>query len=285
MLYLVLAVIVSSAVAIIMRFGEKHIKNNFAMFMSNYFVCSLIAFLFMEDKRLFVPREGLAFAIGLGLFSGCLYLMSFVLMKYNISKNGVMLTSVFMKLGVLVPTLMAITVFSESPTALQIAGFVLAIAAIALIYIEPGAAREGEKRGKTGVGMFLLLLLIVSGLTESMANTYDKVGVSAVKDHFLLVNFLTAFTLATLFTILKRRPVSWKDVVFGVAIGVPNYFSTRFLLLSLGELPAVVVYPVYNIGAIILIGAAGLFIFKETLSKKKIVGYIMIIAALLLLSL
>lgn len=280
MLYLILAVLVSSAVAIIMRLGEKHIKNNFAMFMSNYFVCSLIAFLFMEDKRLFVSREGLPFAVGLGLFSGCLYLMSFVLMKFNIGKNGVMLTSVFMKLGVLVPTLMAITVFRESPTVFQVIGFVVAIAAIMLIYLEP----SGEKK-LSKAGIFLLLLLIVSGMTESMANIYDKVGVSAVKDHFLLVNFLMAFTLATVFTIAKRKPVSWKDIAFGVAIGVPNYFSTRFLLLSLGKLPAVVVYPVYNIGAIVLIGAAGLLLFKEKLSRRKLIGFIMIIAALVLLNL
>lgn len=280
MIYLILAVLVSSAVAILMRLGEKHIGNNFAMFMSNYLVCSLIAFLFMEDKHLFVMREGLPFAAGLGLFSGCLYLMSFVLMKFNISKNGVMLTSVFMKLGVLVPTLMAVVIFREAPTVFQIVGFAVAIAAIVLIYLEPGG---DNKLSKTGI--FLLLLLAVSGLTESMANIYDKLGVSAIKDHFLLINFFVAFLLATAFTLIKHKPVSWKDIAFGAAIGVPNYFSTRFLLLSLGRLPAVVVYPVYNIGAIVLIGAAGLVMFKEKLSGRKLIGFILILAALVLLNL
>lgn len=280
MIFLILAVLASSAVAIIMRVGEKHVTNNFAMFTANYAVCSLIAFLFMEDKRLFVMREGLPFAIMLGLISGCLYLSSLMLMKLNITRNGVMLMSVFMKLGVLVPAALAMIAFHEAPTALQITGFVLALAAIVIIYFEPGKA--GTSRGNSTV--FLLLLLIVGGLTESMANIFDKVGVSAVKDHFLLCNFFTAFLLAGAITLIKRKRVTWKDIVFGVMVGLPNYFATRFLLLSLGRLPAVVVYPVYNVGAIVLISLAGILLFKEKLSNRKLIGFALIVAALVLLN-
>lgn len=282
MVYLILAVLASSAVAIIMRLGEKHVKNSFAMFMANYIVCSLIAFLLVEDKALFAPREGLSFALLLGLGSGCLYLTSLALMKLNISRSGVMLTSVFMKLGVLVPAMIAIVFFRESPSALQIIGFVLAVAAILLIYLEP----KGEGKAASGkASVFLLILLFVGGLTESMANIFDKLGSPALKDHFLLFNFFTAFLLSLGVTLIRRQKVSWKDIVFGAAIGVPNYFATRFLLLSLGSIPAVVVYPIYNVGAIVLISLAGLLLFKEKLSTRKLMGMVIIIAALVLLNL
>ncbi|MBO4385369.1 MAG: DMT family transporter [Clostridia bacterium] len=281
MLYLILAVLASSAVAVIMRFGEKHIKNNFAMFAANYIVCSAIAFLFMKDKNVFVYREGLPFTLVLGLISGCLYLTCFVLMKLNISKNGVMLATVFMKLGVLVPTGMAVAVFHETPSVFQIVGVVLAVAAIIIINVSPQEKDKGTK--KTAV--FLLLLLIVSGFTESMANIYDKTGSPALKDDFLFFNFVTAFLAAAIITAVKHRPISWKDVAFGVMIGVPNYFASRFLLLSLGSVPAVVVYPIYNIGAIVLVGAAGLLLFREKLSARKYIGFGLIAAALVLLNL
>lgn len=281
MIYLILAVLSSSAVAIIMRLGEKHIKNNFAMFMANYFVCSTVAFLFIKDKNIFAMQEGLPFTIVLALISGCVYLLNFVLMKLSISANGVMLSSVFMKLGVLVPTAMAITVFGEKPTVFQIIGFALAIAAIIIIYAEP----KGEKSGVKKTAVLLLLLLIVSGMTGSMANIFDKRGTAALKDNFLFFNFFTAMLLSAVITLIKRQPISWKDIVFGVLIGVPNYFASRFLLLSLGYLPAVVVFPIYNIGAIVLIGLAGLLIFKERLSAKKYAGFGMIAAALVLLNL
>ncbi|MCR5808280.1 MAG: EamA family transporter [Clostridiales bacterium] len=280
MIYLILAVLASSSVAIIMRLGEKHIKNNFAMFMANYFVCSLIAYLFMGGANPFAVREGFGFALGLGLFSGCLYLLSFTLMKYNISRNGVMLSSVFMKLGVLIPAVMAIAAFGEKPTVLQIIGFALALAAILIIYLEPGKA-GGERR----TALLLLLLLLVSGMTESMANIYDKNGAADMKDRFLFFNFLTAFFLATAVTLIGGKRVSWKDIAFGAVIGVPNYFATRCLLLSLGQIPAVVTYPIYNIGAIVLISLAGLLLFKEKLSGRKLIGFVIIIISLVLLNL
>lgn len=281
MLYLILAVLASSAVAVIMRLGEKHVKNNFAMFAANYIVCSTIAFLFMKDKNIFVSREGLPFTLILGLISGCLYLISFVLMKLNISKNGVMLSTVFMKLGVLVPTVMAVAVFHEAPSVFQIIGVLLAVAAIIIINVSPSEKNAGT--GKTAV--FLILLLIVSGFTESMANIYDKTGSKDLKDYYLFVNFVTAFLAAAVMTAVKHKPISWKDLLFGVIIGIPNYFASRFLLLSLGSVPAVVVYPIYNIGAIVLVGAAGLLLFKEKLSARKYIGFGLIAAALVLLNL
>lgn len=283
MLYLVIAVLVSSLVAILMRLSEKHVTNNFAMFAANYFVCASIAFAFTHNKNVFAPHDGLTFALCLGLISGCLYLTCFVLLKKNIGLNGVMLSSVFMKLGVLVPAIMAVVFFRESPTVLQTVGFALAVTAIFVIYIEP--KNSAGRRGFTSASLLLLVLLIVSGLTESMANIYENLGEPDIKDNFLFFNFATAFILALSITVIGRKRVTWKDVLFGVMIGVPNYFCSRFLLLSLGQLPAVVVYPIYNVGAIVLIGVAGIFLFREKLSPRKWIGYGLIIAALILLNL
>lgn len=296
MIYLILAVLCSSAVNVLMRLSEKHAKNSFVMFMANYAVCSLIAFLFMEGHRPFAPQEGMRFAVLLGLVSGAFYLGSLTLLRLNIARSGVMLSSVFMKLGVLVPTLMAILFFHEKPTVFQIIGFAIAIAAIVLIYLEPkksagesldaasSARGAAGAAGAAGAGAFLLLLLIVSGLTESMANIYDELGAAAVKDHFLFCNFLTALALAGIMALIRHERVTWKDIAFGILIGVPNYFCTRFLLLSLSSLPAVVTYPVYNIGAIVLISLAGLLLFKERPGKRKLIGLAMILAALALLN-
>ncbi len=278
--YLIIAVIVSSLVAVLMRFSEKRVTNNFAMFMANYFVCALTAFILTPDKNVFAPRAGLPFALCLGLVSGCLYLTCFVLLKQNIHLNGVMLSSVFMKLGVLVPVIMAIVFFRETPTVFQIVGFAAAVAAILIIYIEPGA----QKQRFSTTSLLLLLLLIVSGLTESMANIFEKLGESDLKDNFLFFNFLTAFLLSASITAIKHKPVTITDILFGVMIGVPNYFCSRFLLLSLAELPAFVVYPIYNVGAIVLIGLAGMLVFKEKLSARKWIGFSMIIFALVLLN-
>jgi Membrane transporters of cations and cationic drugs len=286
MLYLILAVLMSSSVSIIMRWGEKHVKNNFAMFLANYITCSLIAgfFLMQSGKPLIVQGSESAFAAILGAVGGVLYLSCFVFMKYNITKNGVMLSTVFMKLGVLVPVLMSVIIFREKPTVWQIVGFALSIAAIVIIYLHP-KDEKAEKRSRVNASiLFLIALLILGGFSESLANIYDKFGDAELKNHYMFCIFACAALLCAIILIIKRKPIGRKDLLFGVMIGVPNYFSTRFLLHALSSVPAVVTYPVYNIGAIVIVGLFGIFVFGEKLNARKAIGFFMIAVSLVLLN-
>lgn len=282
MLYLILAVLASSAVSIIMRHGEGRVKNSFAMFMANYFVCSAIALFFVLSGDKPVSSEGFPFALLLGAFAGVMYLVCFVFLKYNITRNGVMLASVFMKLGVIIPLLIAIIFFGESPSAVQIIGFIIAAAAIIIIYFE----KDTEKKKRKGLSSaaLLILLFIIGGLTNSLANIYEKLGSAQFKNHYMFFTFFAAFLISTAITLIKKRGVHKYDLIYGAAIGVPNYFATRLLILSLSSVPAVIVYPVYNVGAIVLIGLAGMFIFRESVKGRRLIGYLMIITSLILLN-
>lgn len=277
MIYLLLAVLSSACVSIFMRLSKNHIKNNMAMFTANYFLCAVMSFLFMEEKRT-GGTDGLTFAVLLGLFSGILFLLSFVLLEKSIKINGVTISATFMKLGVLIPTMMAIVVFGEKPGIYQIAGIALSILAIFVINSEKG---EKEKAGSVAL---LLILLLGSGLTDSTINVYDKVGASALKDHYLLFTFLSACFISFAFWIKEKQKVTLKDVLFGFLIGIPNYFSSRFLLLALHSVDAVIIYPAYSVLTILAISAAGYLIFKENLEKRKLYGIGIILLALVMLN-
>ena len=75
------------------------------------------------------------------------------------------------------------------------------------------------------------------------------------------------------------------DVLFGLLIGIPNYFSARFLLLSLSSVPAVAAYPTYSVGTIVLITLVGVLLFRERISRRQALALLMILAALALLNL
>lgn len=279
MLNLILAILSSSLVSIFMRLGEPKVKNTMVLFLSNYTVCSLTSLYFMGGQPLIPAGEGVGFAAGLGIIGGILFLVSFALLRLNIRKNGVVLASIFMKLGVLVPLVMAIVFFGEKPGFIQILGFVLAVAAIILINLESGTASAA---GNTGL---LLLLLLLGGLADSFVNIYDKVGVPAWKDHFLFYIFLSAGILCLITALIQRQRTGIADVLFGILVGIPNYFSSRFLLLALSHVPAIVAYPVYNVATIVLISLTGVLVFREKLSHRKMAGIAMILLALVLLNL
>lgn len=278
MIYLLLAIISSSLVSIFMRLNEKHISNQMGMFMSNYIICMLLSYIFMNKQLHYSINQSTITMIVLGIMSGILYLTSFVLLKINMKYNGMVLSSTFMKLGVLIPTLMAIAFFHEIPTFFQIFGILLAVLAIIIIHFDKDALSQGSRK------ILLLILLVMNGLTDAMANIFEQLGNMNDKDGYLLITFFIAFLLATLLACKNQTKITKKDVLSGIMIGLPNYFSSRFLLLSLSSLNAVIVYPVFSIATVIVITMTGVFFFHETLNKKKIYALLLIIISLCLLN-
>ncbi len=277
MIYLLLAITCSALISICMRMSEKHIHNEMGMFMANYAVCILLSFVYMNGKMVF-PTEGLPVTVGLGIINGFLFLSGFLFLKLNMKHNGIVMASTFMKLGVLIPTLMAIVVFGEMPQWTQIIGIFIALAAIVIIHFEKDAIQE------TGKKLWLLILLLVSGITDSMANIFDKVGNVEGQDAYLFITFFVAFLLALVYAVRGKTKISAKDVLFGVIIGVPNYYSARCLLLALGSVDAVLAYPTYSVATIVVITVVGILAFKEKVSAKKMLALGLIAAALVLLN-
>ena len=280
MLMLLLAIACSVIISVIMRVSEQYIRHRMAMFAVNYAVCLLLSRLFVGSVPLFDFRQGFGTAAALGAFSGLLYLLNFMLLQWNIRESGMVLSSASMKLGgVLVPVLVSMLFFGGTLHTRQIVGTALAFAAILLMNLERGAFRlDGLKSG-------LLCLLLCSGITDSMAGIYDQAGVPAFRNHYLFFTFLAALLIALGSALFKKEKPRSADLLFGVLVGVPNYFSSRFLLLSLEQVPAVVVYPVFSIGTLLIISIIGIAIFREHLSRQKLCAMVLIAAALLLLNL
>ncbi len=278
MLCLVLAIISSMLVSVCMRIGEARAKNKTSMLAANYLCCTLLAGLFAGSFSL--SGGGVPVMLALGLVSGFFYLVSFLMMQWNVSRNGVVLTATFMKLGILVPTLLAVAVFRETPSVLQIVGFLLALAAILMIQLDTS---KGPIRAGSGLG--LVALLLCGGLGDGMSKFYEAWGAPALSGAYLQFTFLTALVLCVLLCLKRRERLTPTDALWGVIVGVPNYFSSRFLLMSLSSVPAVVAYPTFSVGTIVAVTLVGLLIFRERLSRRQIAALAVILAALALLNL
>ena len=91
--------------------------------------------------------------------------------------------------------------------------------------------------GKAASSLGLVLLLVAGGATDAMSKVYEELGVSALKNHFLLYTFMMAFALCVVVCLVKKQGVTKEDVGFGLVIGIPNFCSALFLLLSLADIP------------------------------------------------
>lgn len=277
MIYLLLAIASSTMVSVFSRMSTGRVKNRNVMVAFNYLACSVTGFALMRTLDVFPAAPGLDVAIWMAVIGGAMYLCGFELLQWNISKNGVVLPATFQKLGVLVPTVLALVVFREKPTAMQAIGFVTAIAAIFMI-----RGGDGEKRKGSTLG--LIALLIMGGSVDAMGKFYAEWGNPQIKNHYLFYVFFCAFVYAVALCVITKQMPALLDAVFGVLVGVPNYLCSRFLLLSLADVPAVVAYPTFSVGTIVCVTLIGCICFRERLSRRQMIAMVIILAALAMLN-
>ena len=277
MLYLILAILSSVLIALLMRISAGKIKANISMLAVNYLVCLLLAAGYSRFQVFSFRAAGFPAAVGMGAVNGVFYLLGFLLLQINTRKNGVVLSSVFLKLGLLVPIVVSVFLFGERPALLQILGFILAVAAIILINYEKNTSLRGPR-------MALVLMLLAGGSGDAMSKVYEVLGTAAYGDSFLFYTFVSAFLLCVVLILWRKERPGKQELLFGLLIGIPNFFSAKFLLMALGQLPAVVVYPTFSVATILLVTLAGVCLFRERLRRAQWASLAVILVALVMLN-
>ena len=278
MISLCLSVLSSSLVSIIMRLSGSRVKHNLGMLTMNYIVCSLLAGFFGGFSGAFdLSNSRIGATLAMGTVNGVLYLAGFVLMQLNIRKNGVVLSSIFQKLGLLVTLVVSVVFYREIPTILQSSGFALAVFAIVLMNYRKGS---GNVRSRGG----LISMLLACGMGDAMAKVFTESGAAALESQFLFYTFAVAMLLCFVCMTVKGQRIGMQEAVFGFMIAVPNFFSSKFLLGALESLSAVIVYPVFSVGTILVVTLTGVLAFRERLNKRQWIAMAAILAALVLLN-
>lgn len=275
--YLLLAILCSATIAITMRLSSGKVKGQYSMLAANYLVCGILGAIYSDFSLLTAQAEGLVITLGLSALNGVILLSGLVLLQISTRKNGIVLSSLFMKLGLLVPFVVSILAFREMPTGLQVAGFCVAAAAIVLFNWK-------KDNGPSRFGFGLILLLLASGGCDAIVKVFEVLGPEALSNHFLCLSFSVAFLLCLGLVMGKKERFEASALVYGSVVGVANFFTSKFLLASLGQLPAVVVFPSYSVATMLVVTLTGVVFFKERLDKRQWIAFATVIAALIMLN-
>jgi drug/metabolite transporter (DMT)-like permease len=230
-------------------------------------------------RALSIPASA-AWALLTGIPSGVLYFLGFIYLQKAVRESGVSLAGSFSKMGVLVPLILAILLWKELPTGVQWIGILLALVSILLANIDlshPAGVMAGFKP-------VLLILFLTVGLSEFSNKVYQRYGVLEMKSLFLFFVFTTALVISGWKTFSQRKRIHFSHVVTGIAVGIPNYFASYFLILSLSRLKTAVVFPVYSAATIVLLSLSGWLFFRENLKTRERVAVGLTVAALVLVN-
>ncbi len=279
---LAMAVICTASLTLLMRLFSTSRGNRYGMILGNYLTCTVIGFLLLPEKAMLLHAHPAAIICGIA--GGFLFVLSLVCMQSSIAVSGAILTSAFSKLGLIVPLALSIFLFHETPTLLQGAGLLIVLCA----FLVMNRSSSAEKQPQEFHLLSLLIVLLTNGMADAMAKVYSTAQLPEEEPFYMFVLFLCASVLTSFLLLLETRrtgrKASLKDLVSGIAIGIPNYFSSLFLLAALRSIPSFITYPVFSAGGILLVTAAGILLFHERLSRNQMLGLMMILVSLVILN-
>ena len=278
MIALLLTILCSSSIALIIKYNDTRDGNPLLLLAGNYLIAAIISFGFvLADKKAIVSTETLLFGALLAL----LFVASFFAFTKAVTAAGTALATVSSRLSVVVPLLLSIIIYQEEPTANQFTGIILTFITIILFYFS--LRNDSTKKLRFIDYFYLLAVLIGIGLNDFCMKVFQQWRPEVEKSFFILVIFSSA-TIYT-FSVIFIKGIRFDKVVLirGGILGVPNIFSTFFILLALTQLPAIVVYPMTNIGIILLTALGAWIIWKEKLNMYGIFALISGTVAIVLL--
>ncbi len=199
------------------------------------------------------------------------------------NRSGVALTNVCAKASMVIPVIASYLVYKEeSPNWTAI---VFVLLAMVMIF---GNIGGGKKKYSFSDTLLPLSVFLVYGVCDFLLKVLKaQAGASGNQGNIMLFIFSTAAVACVCAYLLRgnfrKYPFSWKAIPGGIILGLFNSFCTAFILKALGQMDAVIFYPVYNVGVVFLSLLLGIFLFREKLRSVQIWGVVLAAAAIVML--
>lgn len=284
MINLILSILFSSSLYVFFKYFEKYGINTLHAIIVNYGVAATCGFLFFEGKVNFMSMPDEQWFFG-AIVLGLLFIFIFNIMALTSQKNGLSVASVAGKMSVVIPILFAVIVYEEHLELLKILGIVIALFAV---YFTSAKTKSNKTTLKKRTLTYPILLFVGSGIIDTFIKYMETNYVSTEEiPYFSAIVFSFAGLIGIITLIIKKDfAFKWKNVLGGIALGVPNYFSIVYLLKALQNqsLNSSTVFTINNVAIVMISTILGIVVFNEKLIRKNWLGIGLAIISIILVA-
>lgn len=271
-----LSILLNVILSIIFKLYKTYDVDVLSAIIVNYGVCFLTAWVTLGEIPLeqnLTEQKWFYYAIGL---AAC-FILVFNLNAITTQKLGIAKTVVYQKMSMIAPVVLGLLIFSEVFDIWKGAGILCSILAILLLSgISYGKSNQNIR---TGAEIFGVLTFLGNCCIDGALYVFGELDiVDNANIKFVAHLFVFAGCFGILFTLFKYftgRPFKFgrKELIGGIALGVPNFFTIYFILkvLDMGW-DGSSFFPINNVGILALGGIVGVFLFGEKLSFINKVG-------------
>ena len=186
--FLVLTILCSTSIALILKYSDTKKGEPIVLLAGNYLIASIISFflmLFNTDKQF--SSETFFFGMVLGL----LFVLSFFAYAKAISFAGTGLATTSSRLSVIIPIILSIIIFNETPNNFHLAGFTFTFITFILFYFSiKGNHKSGDGLFKY---FFILAVFIGIGINDFAIKAFKSWRPEQEESFFVFTIFSSAF--------------------------------------------------------------------------------------------
>ncbi len=294
MIYLALSILFSVLLLINFRLFPKYDINTTQAISLNYIVCFVTGLILMPNGQVFtldLAQNWTWYCLLLGVG----FIITFLLSGLATQRMGMTATSLANNVSLVLPVLASLFLFNTE-IKFDFANYLgLACAFVALILVsikKQTAASVSVKSVGVSGGLLVIGVFLMYGITNTAINFLNlnyipnpdlTIPVTLV----MVLGAVLAGLCLFVYTLWKenKRP-NRQTLIASVTLGVPNFLSFFLLILALTAFgnSGAFVYPIYNIGVILISSLVGILFFKERLSLLNYTGLAIAFLAIILIS-
>ena len=277
-----------SSMLVLFKYFGKYGVNNLQAIIINYFTAGTLSLIvaYNNDIKISLPDIIYSTYIIPSLIIGFLFIVTFNLLAFGTQKIGIAISTVANKMSMIIPVIIGISLFSEKLGMFKLIGIVLAISAIYMTSTKSGKLSFDKK--------FLPIILLIffgQGMADGTLSWAQKFSINDENTPLFFASvFLIAGILGSVFliyeTIKNGFKLEFKNLIWGIGLGIPNYLTLHFFVRSLQSpiFESSQVFPIVNMGVIVLTALAGILLFREKLSFFNWGGILVAVLAISLIT-
>jgi drug/metabolite transporter (DMT)-like permease len=279
LIFLILSIVCSVLIGFVFKLYPRFGVDTFQAIVFNYFTCVFCATVHKGE----FPIKAASFDtpwMPYALFLGIVFITGFNGAALTVKHFSLTISQIMQKMSILITVPFAILWYNESSGWIKILGILLALVAIILVNLKGKETENTLNTPKKATWILLIPFItwILAGIIEVIFVKVQHDKMFAFGDvSFISTIFGTAGVLGFLYCcwskMMGKMTFSWRNLLAGIILGIPNYGSMLFILLALGSgLEGSFFFPVCNIGIILLTTFGAVLLFKERLTNINWVG-------------
>jgi drug/metabolite transporter (DMT)-like permease len=283
--YLIITVLLNVVVSSVLKLFSRYNINTLQAITFNYCICVVTGILstgVQPFNQSTIDAPYFPYTVMMGMA----FIAIFILTAFCTKVSGMTATVIASKLSLVIPVLFAILVLHETTNAVKLSGVLLAFPAV---YLANGTNDNSVQKN------FLLwpaILFVMSGCLDTYVNLIQKnyLLTPHAQAAGTIICFATAAVIGLLITggkiLAGNIQFHYKNILGGIALGVPNFFSIYFLIKTLNSSPlqSSATIPVVNISILVASTITAILLFGEAKHTKRIAGLVLAILAITLIA-